>query len=209
MLVDGIGPDGNDALRAFVLRTFVVAAPRHQVEARLVDDELPAEKLDEVRRMLEDNPELQQYVARSRRLKELLAQIVVPDPGRQYWDETTSLILARTVEAEAARVSVGSERFSLVRSLFSVAASIIILISALYIGSNGRAPMPLKTDSGEIAFAAVSVQKDISPGDFPAYGHKEALQLARAMIVMGPPGMFGRCLLFPERVDNNDRSPST
>ncbi len=168
----------------------------------LVDDELPSGKLDEVRRMIEDDPELQREVARSRRLRELLGKIRTPDPGRQYWDETQSLILARTVEADEAAAAVYTERFSLVRALFSVAASIAILIAALFVGSNGRTPMPLQgADNRPAAFVAASQKTTVSPADFPVYDHDDALRLARAMIVMGPPGMFGRCLLFPEHVD--------
>lgn len=176
----------------------------------LVDDELPADKLEEVRRMIEDDPDLQRHVARSRRLKELLSKLAAPDPGRQYWDETTSLILARTVEAESARTAAPSaEKFSLVRALFSVAASVVILISAIYIGSNGRTPMALQAGDGTpAAFAGVSVQAEFPGAKFPVYGQKEAMQLTRAMIIMGPPGIFGRCLLFPEHVDKTAKSPS-
>lgn len=168
----------------------------------LVDDELPADKLAELRRLIEDDPGLQRELARSRRLRELLGNIKTPDPGRQYWDETTSLILARTVEAERAQSEAYTERFSLVRALFSVAASIAILITALYVGSNGRTPMPLAgADNNPAAFVAASEQATLSTVRFPVYDHDDALRLAQAMIVMGPPGVFGKCLLFPERVD--------
>ncbi|HUV30337.1 MAG TPA: zf-HC2 domain-containing protein [Acidobacteriota bacterium] len=132
-------------------------------------------------------------------LKKLLKSQPRPDPGREYWREVASLILARTVEAEPpARQETDREltyitrRRSFFRSLVAAAISVLILVSALYVGAN-QPPGTVKiSTSDQPVLLTSSLAGMVYSVDTGIINREERLRLARGILLLGPPGIPGR-----------------
>lgn len=176
-------------------------SPRSLLED-YVDGELPPAEADQVARHLTTCKDCRTEYEATLKLKNLLTRRSVPDPHPSYWNEVSSLILARTVESapfEADDQSRGRvlsrERASFVRSLVAVAASLGIFIAAISFGSlNGG----LKTETPTID------QRMLSTTSMVTTAHADARlgitaarheRVSQAMLLLGPPGLLGR---FPE-----------
>lgn len=127
------------------------------------------------------------------RLKETLSQAECPEPSSEYWGEVRDLILARTVDADAA-VDIGPgsevrarERSSFYRSILAVAASLAVFVTSLWLGSTGPAGMPARTfetgldGAGYLTSAATTTD---------ALSADEQDLIAGSMLLVGAPGMF-------------------
>lgn len=106
-----------------------------------IDNDLDPALMAQVRRHLDDCVECQTELEASKRLRLLFKAGHPPEPRADYWPELSSLILAKTTENDSASIPKTESRPSpedrrdLVRSSLALAASICILLGALYLGS--------------------------------------------------------------------------
>ena len=167
-----------------------------------VDGELPPAEADRVARHLTTCEACRAEHEATLKLKNLLTRRSVPDPHPSYWNEVSSLILARTVESapfeadDQGRDRVRSgERASFVRSLISVAASLGIFIAAISFGTlNGG----LTTETPTIEKQVLSTTSLVTTAHAearPGIGVSNNERVSQAMLLLGPPGLLGR---FPE-----------
>jgi anti-sigma factor RsiW len=160
-----------------------------------LDRELPTESSTTVDAHLEVCPDCRIEYERTLRLKELLASGIVPEPAEPYWDEVTDLILARTVEKdgitelERHRGRPQREKNSFYRSLVSVAASLALFFTALWLGPS------LTRDAG----GAIWTERNAAPQTVEIAGRNNAESLlsrseqdriAGGLLLVGSPGMF-------------------
>ena len=160
-----------------------------------LDNELTLSTAAEVKSHLDDCTTCRQAYDESRRLKELLRQKRNRDPGQDYWLETSQLILARTVQRSepeqpyAMRETASDPKGSFVQALVSLAASLVILVSALVVGMNQSHAPDAATRGGPVLFGS-SVDQQLNAGNF-IITEDERQRLAKGMLLLGPPGLLG------------------
>ena len=181
----------------------------HQALALLddfVDNDLDQTLAGKLKGHLKTCPSCRQEHQATIRLKELLRGSKTQGPGKDYWSETTRLIMARSVDATMVdpaattrQESITTQRNAFVRSLVSLAASVVILISAVLIGQNHPHLdyAHLNGPNHHRLFAVGPAAKQLS-GDPSNFAADQQLRLARGMLLMGPPGLFGRFAMLPE-----------
>lgn len=174
-----------------------------------LDNEISHEQIVAIEAHLKTCPECNTEYKRSVRLKQFLARVSTPDPGDEYFSETAELVLARTVDQPDYRpenrpTDIGREHQPqhqpLMRSLLSLAASIVVLVAAIMFGSNGRLPVIISGDSNEKLLLSVEVSRDIGITESIHYTRDDQIRHARAMLVMGSPGLLGRLPEIPELI---------
>ncbi len=160
-----------------------------------LDHELAPSVAAEVKDHLDRCEVCRREYEESRRLKELLKQKSTGDPGDEYWLETSQLILARTIhqdiggETFAAEETAPDPKGAFLQALVSLAASLVILVSAVVVGMNqGRAP-DVRTQGGPLLFSS-EMGKQLNSSDL-IYTKAERERLAKGMLIMGPPGLLG------------------
>lgn len=161
----------------------------------LVDGELPQARVDQLRAMLADDPGCREEYELSQKLKELLAQYTIPNPGEEYFTELQRLVLARTTESApygGMRSPAGghrSVRAAFVRSIITVAASLLIFIAAVFYGSADHSVMAEKQQP---APESPTIAQAVNAGaDIPLTGNSRDRVVAGVML-LGPPGFLGR-----------------
>jgi len=158
-----------------------------------LDNELPPADAAQVKAHLDGCPACRQAYDESRRLKELLKQKGTHDPGRDYWLETSQLILAKTVQlggpSLAAVEAVSDHRGAFVQALVSLAASLVILVSAVIVGMN-QSHAPDAGVSGGPLLLSSSVGRQLNATKV-IITEIERQRLAKGMLLMGPPGLLG------------------
>ena len=132
-------------------------------------------------------------------LKELLQNRKTPDPGQDYWLETTSLIRARTVdsiappsEATGAVDRRSYDRNAFVRSLVSVAASLVILFSALLLGSTHKQHLADIGTTEAPVFVSVPLEEVVASDNITIVTVEEKALVSKGMLLLGAPGILGR-----------------
>ncbi len=160
-----------------------------------LDDELPESVVAEVKSHLDQCDDCRREFGESRYLKELLKQTGPRDPGKDYWLETSQLVLARTVQQTSdlepfASSDTDSGRWGpFLQALVSLAASLVILASAIVVGMNqGHAPNT-GLRGGPILFSS-SVGRQLK-ASHTIMTEDERQRLAKGMLIMGPPGLLG------------------
>lgn len=168
-----------------------------------VDNELSPSQAADLEEHLKACDSCRQEYQASLQLKQSLKQLQqdarVPDPGEDYWSEVTSLVLAKTVDSttrEPARVvdirSNADDRRSLVRSLMLFAASLIIMLSAIYLGMQ-RNQMSASADFGTSPILMTATLSDVMASDNRAIvTREEENQMVRGMLALSTPGPVGR-----------------
>lgn len=161
----------------------------------LLDNELSAAEAAEVRAHLDACPNCRRTYDESRRLKELLKHTGNRDPGEDYWLETSQLILARTVQLGEPQppFATGEEatdrKGAFVQAMVSLAASLVIFVSAMIVGMNqSHAPSAVSAEGPLLLSSAASHQLEVARG---LITEDERQRLAKGMLLMGPPGLLG------------------
>jgi predicted anti-sigma-YlaC factor YlaD len=156
-----------------------------------LDNELAPATAADVKAHLDGCPTCRQAYDESRRLKELLKQKGTRDPGQDYWLETSQLILARTVQLSgpgyAVSETVSDRRGAFVQALVSLAASLVILASAVVVGMN-QSHAPDAGGGKLLLSSAAGRQLNLAKGIIT---EAERQRLAKGMLLMGPPGLLG------------------
>jgi hypothetical protein len=160
-----------------------------------LDHELPESVTTEVKSHLDQCDSCRREFEESRYLKELLKQKGPRDPSKDYWLETSQLILAKTVQQYgdnglyASSETDADNRGPFLQALVSLAASLVILASAVVVGmSQGNAP-DAGVVGGPILFSS-SVSRQLN-ADQTIITEDERQRLAKGMLIMGPPGLLG------------------
>ena len=163
----------------------------------LVDGELSPDTAAGVREHLKGCATCRAQYTETRQLKELLQRTRTIDPGRDYWSETSDLILARTIEnaayeghnAPSARAA-SARRGAFMRAFVSLAASLAILASAIIIGQ-GQDPVTTSgSDDSEIILTSAVVNSLEIEREYVT--DDDNYRLARGMVLLSPPGLLGR-----------------
>lgn len=164
-----------------------------------VDGELSPDKEAFVKKHLAACAACREEFETSLVLKELLGQNQPFDPGEEYWSDTIRLIRARTTEStvsETQIISVSSrrsmERGAFVRSLVSVAASLIVLFSALLLGSGKQEQIARLTASEPPVYVSTPLEQVVGSDNTIIVTQDENTRLARGMLLLGAPGSLGR-----------------
>jgi anti-sigma factor RsiW len=171
-----------------------------------VDQELPPARMEAVAAHLAQCRSCRDEVETTIKVKEMLRQKSVYSPGEDYWNETASLILARTVESPLERIPATSEsrtvqRHAFIRSVVSVFASLVILFTALLIGSNKGSDFVRLTAPESPLFSVAPIQDMVGSDNTVIVTRAERLSQAKGMLLMGSPGFLGRFALMYE-MDN-------
>lgn len=177
-----------------------VRHPHALLEAYL-DNELSDTEQQRVKRLLDTSPDYRKACEELVRLKEMLHNVRVPDPGEDYWSETTDLILARTVDhptQELQRVTVqttqSERRRAFVRSLVSAVLSLAVLLSAIALGSQhqeqSRTTPARMSESPVLVTAPLRYMIDDQASEL--YTPRDELRMARGMLLIGLPGFAGK-----------------
>ncbi|UCE25283.1 MAG: zf-HC2 domain-containing protein [Candidatus Zixiibacteriota bacterium] len=132
-------------------------------------------------------------------LKELLGQHKPRDPGEDYWSETTALIRARTTESlrQSTRVtditaSRSLERGAFTRSLVSVAASLVVLFSAILLGTGHEQRLARINATEPPVYIAAALEEVVDSDNTVIVTRDENERLTHGMLLLGAPGSIGR-----------------
>ncbi len=136
------------------------------------------------------------------RLKELLKNRVSPNQRNLSFEETTNLILARTVEKnswqEQARQKPDEQvRSEFSRAILSAAAALIIFAISVVIGTSDEKFAQNNPPESPI-FVMSPVEQMIEPNDSPIFTKAEQLNHIQGLLLISPPGMLGRLSVIHE-----------
>jgi len=104
-----------------------------------LDGDLSPDMRDQVERHLAECAQCREDLEKLKALTRSLSQIDVPDPGEEYFESVTEIIMARTAgnqEAESSRGPVPFQpatRRRLLTTLIKLAAAVTLLFTAFYI----------------------------------------------------------------------------
>jgi hypothetical protein len=169
-----------------------------------VDGELSDEDAERVRAMIAESPNIRSDYELSRLVKGLLHSKGSYDPGDAYFDELTELIRARTtrgtgIESEriSARVA-SSERRAFARSLISAVASLILLFTALFIGSKRDLLITDMNQGDQGVVITADVSRELKTFRTELGSVEQRQNLGQGMFLLSPPGMASRFLVLPD-----------
>lgn len=177
-----------------------------------VDNELPPEQAVEFEIHLRACDDCRAEVESSRLLKTALRQSnadeMVPDPGPSYWPELTSLVLAKTVDAEPEPIAEPvyqytgdqrrAERRTVIRSAMLFAASLALLLGALYLGSHKAQISPSALNPSAPVMVVASLSDLVDRDNTAVVTAEERASLLRGMLALGAPGPLGRIGLLTD-----------
>ena len=169
-----------------------------------VDGELSDEEARRVEKMIAESSDIKTEYELSKLVKQILDNKGSHDPGDAYFDELTELIRARTIQRDRDEyerdtpATRGSERRAFVRSLVSAVASLILLFTALFLGSHREDWLSGLNGNGDEIIATASVSRELSGFQADFATAEEQQSLGQGMFLLSPPGMAARFLVFPE-----------
>lgn len=164
---------------------------------QFVDSELPPAAAEQLRAHLAACSECRLEIESSRQLKELLARSPVPDPGERYWQASEKLILARTVDrpTEPERLPATTAKSygtgQLTRSLVALAASLLLLCTAVWLGSAHKQEQRPYAQA-ERFLVTTAAERSLTPRQANLAANENHLVMARATFAIGAPGPSGR-----------------
>lgn len=170
-----------------------------------LDGELTPPQVADLERHLASCPACTTDLESARKLRDLLKQnresSSPPEPRPDYWSETEALILARTVESSG---STATERTTVtqiwgrpgtgqvVRSLMLFAASLVLMIAAIYVGSQRKELARVTINPQSPVYIAGSVSGMTGEDHGLVLTSEEKNSLVRGMFALGAPGPVGR-----------------
>ena len=170
-----------------------------------IDGDLTQQQCAEVDGHLDVCQECRSEYDQALKLKELLENQPIFDPGEDYWEETTELILARAesfpravVSPEDRRPLWATGRATLLRAAASFAVSLGVLTSAIVIGSRQPARFADSTELDSPFVMTAAVKDAVAGSDNELLTAAESSRLARGTLLLGAPGMPGKGIAFRE-----------
>lgn len=160
-----------------------------------IDSEMPAGETLVLEEHLKDCHRCQSEIESIKKLKKLLQNNRVKQPNAEYWDQTKDLILAKTVESDSWNKSASIQniktRSDFMRSLISVAASLMLLGSALLIGVKTDNNMAVIAQEGPV-YALTPIEEKVDYDQTIIVSETEQINMIKGMLLMGAPGALGR-----------------
>ncbi|MDH4156241.1 MAG: zf-HC2 domain-containing protein [candidate division Zixibacteria bacterium] len=170
-----------------------------------VDNELSPAQHDIVDSHLKQCPQCRAEHEATRRLKELMTNVKTAYPDADYWEETTDLILARTIGADEAYYSPAATdnsprqgRDAFIRSIISVAASLFILFTAIYLGQQQEGRIDRMASVPAPVLVAAPLQNLFFDDTMEFATRDEQSRLLNGMLLVGPPGVLGKFARMPD-----------
>ena len=164
-----------------------------------IDDELDISTSEEVRRHIEQCRACRAEYELALRLRKILSGNSAPDPGEDYFNEVSALILVKTVETAPSETIVTNleqkrrdNKRAFYRSLVSVAASLVIFFTALVFGSTQNKPITVNIPSSEESYRQARTQEETGD-DYEIITVSEHRNILKGMILLGSPGHFEQC----------------
>ena len=168
-----------------------------------LDDELPQEQTETVRRHLEQSPELKRDYTVAVRLKSLMRRMPPPDPGEEYWTEVTDLVLARTAgrSTSVGRETLGKtagpeQKRAFYRALFSAAAALMIFFATVLLGSYHQQQRAESAGQQTVLMTA-ALADQVDQGKRAVMTDSELASTSAGMLLLGSPGHVGRFAMLP------------
>ncbi len=172
---------------------------------QLVDDELNKDRKAQVMKHIKTCEDCKKEFEEIKQIKNLLSKSKINEPNEEYWSEVTGLINARTVDVKSVHSDhrfqseqVSIKRNSLLRSLISTVAALVILFSALMLGSQQNQVSIAQLESGSPILATADVRSLLSPDNKALFSVNDQRHLAQGMLLVGIPGVLGRFAALPE-----------
>jgi anti-sigma factor RsiW len=172
-----------------------------------LDNEITAEQAAQIKAHLSECTECRAEHSDMRTVRNALGSGSVSLPEAEYWSQTEELILEKTTRAERQITLVRSsaERHSFARAVMSLAASLIILASALMVGGDLQYQLASQQADDSPALVTLSLQESVGSRHRTFHAMDEQYQLTRSLILIAPPGSLGRFVLPPEIVGGSSR----
>lgn len=161
-----------------------------------IDKELSRDEAARLEELIASSPELRAELESTKRLKELLMNHQTPDPGEDYFDGLTRIILARTSASARITPLPVTERQKLERRLFyrslaSAVASIALFICALWFGTMRQEQLAGNLPAQVIVASSLTEEFNIGEGS-PAITRQERANFTTGAFLLSPPGLGGR-----------------
>jgi len=172
-----------------------------------LDSELSPEDNNQLDNHLDSCAQCRIEFQSSAQVRDILNQKPVSKPREGYWEEVTSLILARTVDNEPEHSrepyqeslnksgklgSDYSDRSILMRPLISVIASLGLLFAALFVGANKNLFTPI-ANSPVVQEQSLTAGRWLVNADDRYYiSPEDEAMLTRGMLLLAPPGPLSR-----------------
>ncbi|MCK4573741.1 MAG: zf-HC2 domain-containing protein [candidate division Zixibacteria bacterium] len=170
-----------------------------------IEGTLTAELTEQVNQHLAGCSGCRDEYAAAQNLRELLRDKPTYQPPPEYWSELSSIVLARTVDSPSTADELpttidlkAERRNAFVRSLVSFAASIMILFSAILVGSGRQGQIAAITAPESPLFVLASPEASAENDNYEFVSSDERLLLTRGILLLGPPGGLGRIAAFTE-----------
>ena len=176
---------------------------------KYLDKELTDSEYQQVSEHLEKCPDCRKEYQEMQNLKELIGRQKIADPGREYFTETTNLILAKTIHANGNGQSEvnpqdyqANRRKAFVRSLLSAAASLFILFSAITIGLSNDTSTSTLTQTDTPVYITAPLQDVLDSDSNQLATQKSQERLAIGVMLVGPRTFSGSVINPPTSTDS-------
>lgn len=172
-----------------------------------LDSELSPEENNQLDDHLDSCAKCRIEFQSSAQVRDILKLKPVSEPREGYWEEVTSLILARTVDNEPEHSgepyqeslnksgklgSHYSDRSILMRPLISVIASLGLLFAALFVGANKNLFTPIANSPVVQEQSLTAGRWLVSADDRYFISPEDEAMLTRGMLLLAPPGPLSR-----------------
>ena len=171
-----------------------------------LDGDLDSADADLFSRHAEQCSECRIKLEEAKKLREQLKSHTVPDPGERYFEETTRLILSRTGSLNrdglSRRISAPPSvpindsyidaKAAFIRSVVSFAMAVLVLVSAIYIGTNSPDSTATADQTGTGYYVSVDLSNLLNADREKIVTAAEQNRISRGMLLMGAPGALGR-----------------
>lgn len=135
----------------------------------------------------------------SAQVRDILTRKPLSEPRTGYWEEVTSLILARTVENDpepsedaGTYISGSNNRSILMRPLISVIASLGLLFAALFVGANKNLFTPIANSPVVQEESLTATLWLVSADNRYFISEEDEAMLTQGMLLLAPPGPLSR-----------------
>lgn len=164
-----------------------------------LDNELSPPQVVEMESHLAACPACTSELETSRALRELLKRTregeVMPEPAVAYWPESEALILAKTTDHEGRITPIrerSPETSTLMRSFMLFAASLVIMISALYLGSQRNEMSSSFSQADSPVLITASLSELVGSDQTAIVTKEEESRLVKGIFAIAGPGPIGR-----------------
>ena len=179
-----------------------------------VDNSLPVAQAEEIARHLEQCPSCRKEYEATKSLKELMGKVSSPDPGADYWQDTTDIILARTVGSlpspkykVSSKAKTVNNHQAFIRSVVSLAASLVILFSAIFLGKSDNQARVDITNPENPFLVVAPLQEMFYDKKMTVATSSERIRMQKGTLLIGAPGLLGKFPLLTDPIIPLDKTP--